>query len=177
MFAIASCIVLLCSCGGDNSSFGDAISDTGALNFNVVYYDSNGNLQSQAAVMDCVGLSVSTVEAVVYDPDGVLLAGSGPWDCDAGQGTIASVPAGAERTVVVLDTRFGTINVTTDSSGYIEFSSAKLDEYVTNNKGEKLYFHLKKYDDTYLYYVFFRSPSHSTDGTRPYLEIDTISQQ
>ena len=73
-------------------------------------------------------------------------------------------------------TRLGTINVTRDSSGYVEFSSAELDEYVTDNLGGKLYFHLKKFDDTYLDYVFFRSPDHLEDGTKPYLAVDTISQ-
>ena len=102
LFAVASYIVLLSSCSGGDSSSADSASDTGALNFNVVYHDSNGNLQPQAAVIDCVGLSVATVEAAVYDSDDAFLAGGGPWDCDAGQGTIVSVPAGVDRTVAVL---------------------------------------------------------------------------
>lgn len=99
---IASCMFLLSACGGGNSTPNDSKTDTGALSFRVVYHKAAGHRQPQAAVIDCAGEGVVTVEASVYDPDDVLLQSGGPWDCEAGQGTISSVPAGSGRTVVIL---------------------------------------------------------------------------
>lgn len=101
LFAIVSSIFLLSGCGSGDGSTRDSTYDTGSLNFHVVYDETGGRRQPQAAVIDCAGLSVATVEAAVYDPEGAFLAGGGPWDCDAGQGTVLSVPAGADRTVAV----------------------------------------------------------------------------
>ena len=98
---VASCLILISSCGGNGSSV-DSDSDTGELSFSVVYHGAADRHLPQAAVIDCAGEGVSTVEAAVFDPDDALLKRGGPWDCDAGQGTISSVPAGSGRTVVIL---------------------------------------------------------------------------
>ena len=120
---IVSCGFLVFSCNG-NSSSGDSASDTGLINFSVVYRGtSDTNFQSQSAVLDCAGEGVSTVEASVYDSDIVFLQDGGPWECDAGQGTISSVPVGSGRIVVILGK---------DSSGNIVFRGHKADIQVDN---------------------------------------------
>lgn len=102
LVVIVTCGFLLSSCGGGNSSPSGSTSDTGKLYFSVVYHDTSVNLQSKAAVINCASEGISTVEAKVYDPDDGLLQSGGPWDCGAGRGTIASVPAGKGRIVVIL---------------------------------------------------------------------------
>ena len=115
---ILSCGFLLLSCN-DNSSSNGSVSDTGLINFSVVYHQTgNANLQMQAAVIDCAGQGVATVEAAVYDAENVFLQDGGPWDCDAGQGTISSVSAGSGRIVVILGK---------DSAGNIVFRGHKTD--------------------------------------------------
>ena len=100
--ALVSFILLILACGGGNSASDDSDSETGTLNFDVVYHGvSVDNLQVAAAVIDCAGEGVATVEATVYDSNNVFLVGGGPWDCDAGQGTISSVSAGSGRIVVI----------------------------------------------------------------------------
>lgn len=109
------CFFLLWSCGGEGSSE-DSASGTGVLSFNVVYHGADSDYQSKAALIDCAGQGVTTVEAKVYGQDNAFLAGGGPWNCDTGQGTISSVPAGSGRTVVV----FGK-----DADGNVVFSGQK----------------------------------------------------
>jgi hypothetical protein len=97
------CCFQLWSCGGNSSSSGDSPSGTGVLSFNIAFHsDTDGELHSKAAVIDCSGQGVDKVEAKVYGQDNAFLAAGGSWDCDIGQGTITSVPAGSGRTVVVL---------------------------------------------------------------------------
>jgi hypothetical protein len=123
---IASGMFLLSSCGGGNSTSDDSASNTGALSFNVVYHSASDKGQQKATVIDCAGEGVSTVEAAVYDPDDALLKRGGPWDCAAGQGTIASVPAGSDRTVVILEK---------NADGKVVFRGEKSDiDVVANNE-------------------------------------------
>lgn len=103
LLVLSALCLLLASCGGDNRTSEDSSAATGALSFNVVYLSDDANrINSKAAVIDCAGQGIATVEAKVYDHDNVFLAGGGPWDCDDGQGTINSVPAGSGRTIVIL---------------------------------------------------------------------------
>jgi hypothetical protein len=98
------CNILLWSCGGGNSASDDSASapGTGTLSFNVVYHNgTGGNRQSKAASIDCTGQGIDTIEAKVYDSSEVFVAGGGPWDCDAGYGTITSVPSGSSLSVVL----------------------------------------------------------------------------
>lgn len=111
------CLVLLWSCGGGGgSSSDDSSSSSGALTFRIVYHHPEDHLQREAAVIDCAGEGVATIEAVVYDEENGFLQNGGPWDCVAGQGTITSVPAGSSRTIVILGK---------DSNGDIVFRGHK----------------------------------------------------
>jgi hypothetical protein len=121
LFLLAVIIVffplLLSACGGDNCPSSESASETGTVSFNLVYHGADaGNLLSQAAVIDCAGIGVATVEAAVYNSNNAILVDGGPWDCDAGQGTIASVPAGSGRIVVILGK---------DSAGDVVFRGEK----------------------------------------------------
>lgn len=100
--SIAINMLLLAACGNGNNTPNDSTADTGELTFSVIYHSSNGDTRMQAAVIDCAGEGVSTVEASVYNSDGVFLVGGGPWACDAGYGTIKSIPAGGGRTIIIL---------------------------------------------------------------------------
>jgi hypothetical protein len=115
---IASGMLLLVSCGGSNSSPDESAPDTGALSFRVVYHGATDRRQPQAAIIDCAGEGVATVEALVYAPDDAPLQNGGPWDCEIGKGTISSVPAGSARTVVILGK---------DGDGSVVFRGAKSD--------------------------------------------------
>lgn len=116
------CLFWVCSCGPVE----DSASGTGTLSFNIVYHDSiDGNLRSMAAEIDCVGNGIATVEAKVYGSANDYLAGGGPWNCDDGQGTISSVPAGSGRTVVILGK---------DVDDNVVFSGQKTDiDVIANN--------------------------------------------
>lgn len=117
LFAIAAtCLSLLLACGGDNGNSEDRHSSTGALAFMIAYQGDNRNAPARAAVMDCTGQGIVTVEAAVYGTNNGFLAGGGPWDCDAGHGSISAVPAGGGRTVVVLGK---------DTNGYVIFRGQK----------------------------------------------------
>lgn len=98
---ILSGILMLLACGGSGSST-DAIFDTGALNFRIAYQGAEKGQRFKAAVIDCAGEGIATIEAEVYDSNFTSLSVGGPWDCDAGHGTIRSVPAGSDRIIVVL---------------------------------------------------------------------------
>lgn len=102
LVATLFCIILLWSCSGGNSASDDSASASGTLTFNVVYHDgTGGNRQSKAASIDCAGQGVDTMEAKVYDSSDAFVAAGGPWDCDAGHGTITSVPSGSGLSVVL----------------------------------------------------------------------------
>lgn len=114
---IAIIMLFVSACGSSNTS-NNSTTETGELDFSVIYHGFSGDTRMQAAVIDCTTEGVSTVEASVYDPDGIFLVGGGPWDCDAGQGTIAAVPAGSGRIIVILGM---------DSEGFIVFRGQKSD--------------------------------------------------
>jgi hypothetical protein len=102
VLATILCIFPLWSCGGGKSSSEDPDSAAGALSFNVIYHnDSGANLKSKQASIDCADQGIATVEAKVYNSNNAFIAGGGPWDCEAGHGTITSVPAGSGLTVVI----------------------------------------------------------------------------
>jgi hypothetical protein len=91
------------SCSDGNSPVEDSASDAGALSFNIVYLnDAESDLRSEAARIGCADQGIVTIEAKVYGPDNQTPVIGGPWDCEAGWGTISSVPAGSDKTVVVL---------------------------------------------------------------------------
>ncbi len=124
LLSILSCLFLLSACGDGDSTSNGSTSETGALAFDVVYHSAAGDFPSRAAVINCAGEGVATVEAEVYDPFGTLLQSGGPWDCEAGHGTIMSVPAGEGRTLVILGK---------DSAGEVVFRGQKEGIHVLAN--------------------------------------------
>jgi hypothetical protein len=100
---VALCVglFLLSACGSEIST--ETSSDTGSVAFSVVFQGATSEGEVlQAAVLDCVGLGVSTVEASVYNQADQLLKSGGPWNCEDGEGTIEDVRAGSNYKVVVL---------------------------------------------------------------------------
>jgi hypothetical protein len=98
---MVSLFCLFSACGGGDTPSRNSGSATGGLRFSVVYHGA-GNSRVQEAVIDCAGEGIATVEAAVYSSEGALLARGGPWQCETGQGTISSVPAGSGRILVIL---------------------------------------------------------------------------
>lgn len=98
---MVSFFCLFSACGGSDTPSRDPDSAAGDLSFSVVYHGA-GNSRVQAAVIDCAGEGIETVEAAVYSSEGAPLVRGGPWQCDAGRGTISSVPAGSGRIIVIL---------------------------------------------------------------------------
>jgi hypothetical protein len=123
VLVIVSSTMLYSACGDGSHFSGSSATETGALSFSLVLHESDTNLQALSAVIDCAAESVATVEAAVYDSDDEFLASGGPWDCDAGQGTISSVPVGSGRVAVILGK---------DSLGNIVFRGHKTDIQVDN---------------------------------------------
>lgn len=102
---LALCIVLIvlsaCAEGPDSSD--EASSDTGSIAFNLVWEEArNERSVIAAAIFDCAGNGVVTVEATVYDGSDNVLNSGGPWNCNLGTGTISAVPAGSNRKCVLL---------------------------------------------------------------------------
>ncbi len=77
--------------------------DTCSVNFKVAVNDSSdSNTVSRALdeILDCN--EIYDVTADVFGPDDSLLQQGGPWDCEAGRGTVTDVPAGTDGTLAVL---------------------------------------------------------------------------
>lgn len=101
LFALAAGFGLLTGCGGNNTE-NQTATGNGSLSFRIVYQGAGERSYTKDAVIDCVGLEINEVEAVVYNTDGFSIARGGPWPCEDGEGTIDAVPAGNDRTVVIL---------------------------------------------------------------------------
>ena len=65
-------------------------------------YQQNSEFVDLAAAIDCQTTGVEQVVCQVYDNSGNLLATGGPWPCTANSGRIDGIPAGSDRTFVVL---------------------------------------------------------------------------
>ncbi|MGD9008650.1 MAG: SBBP repeat-containing protein [Desulfobacteraceae bacterium] len=102
LLLVAGALILLNACGSKSNPSDISTTDTGILHFNLVYLNASDNMQALEAAIDCSGEGIATVEAMVYNSVGKLLANGGPWNCDAGRGTISSVPAGSGRIIVIL---------------------------------------------------------------------------
>lgn len=125
LFAMLFCTLLLLSCGDGNeaniSNVSSTNTGTGDLSFNLAFHDTGSGVQRQAAVINCAGLGITTVEATVSDQNNTFLARGGPWRCDTGQGTISAVPAGSGRAVLIL---------AKDSDGNLIYSGQNTGIYV-----------------------------------------------
>jgi hypothetical protein len=107
VLGLASCILLFSACSdsgdGKDGSSNPSEADTGALSFKLALRpQTNKHGLSRTAVLDCVANGVEKIEALVYNPDNAFLSGGGPWDCAAGKGSVAGIPAGNNRTIVIL---------------------------------------------------------------------------
>lgn len=123
-FSVMLCIFLLVACSDGSPSSGSD-SNPGTLSFQVVYHRSENGLEEKAASINCDEAGVDKVEAQIFTADDVFLVGSDDWDCNAGQGTVASVPAGSGRTVMVLGK---------DDDGNFVFCGKKTDIQVDANQ-------------------------------------------
>lgn len=104
---IAMTFSLFVSCsggGGDGSGTSgksvDASGD-GMVTFQLRIDEREAEqISLMAAEFDCVGNQIATIVVEVYDDGtGELLATGGPWDCEAGEGLITGILAGANRSV------------------------------------------------------------------------------
>jgi hypothetical protein len=98
---IALCVMLIFVFSCDSGGSGGAVFQTGSVAFDLALKSGFANLSeySQIAQLNCEESLIKTVEAEVINVFGESLAGGGPWDCELGEGTIADVEAGAQRTV------------------------------------------------------------------------------
>lgn len=98
-FALCILLIILVS------ACGDAIyssSETGSIAFTVEWKDAPSESSGRSiASLDCAGAGVDTVEGEVYDGNDSYLTGD-EWNCEAHSGTIAGVPTGSNRKVVIL---------------------------------------------------------------------------
>jgi hypothetical protein len=101
LFVALFCTLLLCSCSKRNFS-NPSGAGAGVLSFTMIFDDTAHPRHSMAAVIDCTGLGIATVEAMVYDSNNESIAQGGPWYCDVGQGSISAVPACSERIVMIV---------------------------------------------------------------------------
>jgi hypothetical protein len=102
LLLVAGALILLNACGSGSNPSDGSTTDTGVLHFSLVYHSSGDHIHALEAAIDCQGEGIATIEAMVYNSVGNLLASGGPWNCDAGRGTISSVPAGGGRIIVIL---------------------------------------------------------------------------
>lgn len=102
LFVIVFALLFFCGCTDNRDDSSDRNSGSGSLKFSIIYHGTASDKNAIAAVIDCAAEGVSTIEAHVYDQDNTLLISGGPWRCSVGQGTINAVPAGNNRSVVVI---------------------------------------------------------------------------
>lgn len=101
-FAIVFVLLFFGGCVDNQSDSSDGNSASGSLQFSIAYHGAAGDQKAIAAAIDCAAEGISTVEAHVYDKKNTLLKSGGSWSCNDGQGTINAVPAGNNRSVVVI---------------------------------------------------------------------------
>jgi VCBS repeat-containing protein len=99
-------LLFLSSCSGTSDNQEVYGQGTGSIAFSLllptepVTADGTGPMY-KAAQLDCDGLGIVTVEALVYDENENVIAQGGPWDCNVGEGIIYEVPAGNNRIVFI----------------------------------------------------------------------------
>jgi len=92
-----------CSGGGDSE--GISSQETGAIALDLRIADDEVQRlqrQSDGADFDCAGNGIATVEVIVSNESGDVLALGGPWECEAGAGLISGIEAGTGRKVEAL---------------------------------------------------------------------------
>lgn len=98
---IVTSFLLLSACsGGEKPSEG---ADTSTLIFSLAIHDNRTvDHLPAAALIDCPGEGLVTMEAHLYDQDRALVKSSERWPCSDGQGTIDNIPAGRILTLVAM---------------------------------------------------------------------------
>ena len=99
--------MILNNCGdGSNSASTLQSTDTTSASLKIYWHNGSGQqdlgVDKLAAALDCTASGVEHVICQVYDTSGDLLATGGPWSCSVGTGRINGIPAGSDRTFVVL---------------------------------------------------------------------------
>ena len=107
----ASLVFLLCislpwGCGNDVQDLStEGPSDTGSTSLTIRWHDTQvfPNSMALQTSLNCQASGIEHVVCNVYDTstDRLLVTG-GPWDCEAHTGTVKGIPAGQDRTFVVM---------------------------------------------------------------------------
>jgi chitodextrinase len=107
-----SLLFLLWGCGGDATEQGttekasSASTETGSASFAIQWHGAAAAEQSSAAVRQaiesCESAGVASITCEIYDDSDTHIAGGGPWNCSDHHGSIDLIPAGSNRTFIVL---------------------------------------------------------------------------
>jgi len=92
-------IILVSACGEGYYSSSETGSIAFIVKFKGISYEGS---ELHAMALDCDAAGVETVVAEIYDEASLYLTSGGPWLCSAHAGTIGDVPAGTNRTIVVI---------------------------------------------------------------------------
>jgi hypothetical protein len=95
---------ILCTCGCiDNQVNSNADNyATGSLQYGIAYHGAAGDQEAISSKIDCAAEGISTINVHIYGKDSTLLISGGAWNCNDGHGTVSAVPAGNNRSVVVI---------------------------------------------------------------------------
>jgi hypothetical protein len=104
-FGVLTCLILFSGCKSDSDTSQSISSDTGSINFNLVFQGvlSGDELRQQAQAPSgdvCVDYGIETVTADVYNSSDSVVA-SGSWPCSEHGGTISGVPPGSGMYVII----------------------------------------------------------------------------
>ena len=91
--------LFILSCG-EQTGPDDSSESIAAVTFQIASPATRG--VTRAPSMDCEGLGIDTISAMVYDTEDTLLKTGGPWACTLGEGIIEDVPAGLTAKVVIV---------------------------------------------------------------------------
>jgi hypothetical protein len=98
-------ILLPAGCADEPSGNSQARSSGSGSAAMTIHWHATPEVQDsaiQAESLDCAESGIDTVVVQVYDDDGNLLVTSDAFACEAGHGTVTDIPAGANRTFVML---------------------------------------------------------------------------
>ncbi len=102
--AVCLALLMLSCSGGGGSSEDGAPAGSGEILLTLQLDDSDAaafGLQEVEAEFDCIGNHIDTIEVLVFDAAGNLIAEGGPFRCVDGSGTVSGVPAGRNYRVEV----------------------------------------------------------------------------
>ena len=94
--------LLVISCGDKEEKNISAAGGYSSISFRVATVENSGSLPSREASMDCEGLGIASIRAMVYSSEDQFLKAGGPWECELGEGVIEQAPAGHSARVVII---------------------------------------------------------------------------